>query len=93
MPRHRPESHHFQHVAERLRRGGHVLDELDAIQAERIGIVAEGFLQRLPVLGRQEKVAHVVIDRRVGVGGARVGVGFRGGIGDSWGQRATRRPL
>ena len=43
VPRHRAEAHHLQHLAQRLRLAGGVLDELDAVQAQRVGQLADGF--------------------------------------------------
>ena len=37
VARHRLEAHHLEHLAQRLRPAGRVLDELDAVQPERVG--------------------------------------------------------
>ena len=61
---HRFEAHHLQHLAQGLRLGSGVFDELHAVQAQRVGRVTERCLQRLAIAGRVGyQIAHGLVFR------------------------------
>ena len=67
VPRHRPEAHQLEHLAQCLRARGGVLDELDAVQAQRVGgpgrcFAADGGGVHAEILRRSTRA--VPVDRR-----------------------------
>ena len=59
VPRHGPKTHHLQHLAECLGFGSGVLDELDAVQAQRVRGIAERGLQGLTAIHRAgQQITH-----------------------------------
>jgi len=59
MPCHRVETHHLKDLSERLGSGGAVLDELDAVETDRVGNITEHGQKRLTRIGLfDQKIAH-----------------------------------